>query len=305
MLRSDWGIGSAVIALLLIGLPSLGLIQHQRSNDGQTSNNAAQEEAKERKPEFCIGKGVPPPICTLDGKPSSERKEWREEQDLDAQRIMAFWTRIMGGFAGIAFFLSCLGVFLIWRNLKATRDALAQAGKTTQATREIGEAEVTAYVQPMSLNVKLQDSYIEVAASTKIYGQTAALDLKLQCAIEITKIETGNIYIPIKARDYTRPHAFDEAIFLCQKFKYPNGLDFDKKPRGNANRPIPPATYLNFKIKGFVEYKNVFGGIYQSQFEFIGNWNGPLEIPESISLTDDTAPRYFQLVSRKERNESA
>ena len=86
-------------------------------------------------------------------KERPSREEYREEKDLEAQWVMAVFT------AGIGF-LTFVGVVLLARTLKATRDAVDETGVATKAaiytadvTREIGEAQTRAYLSVRCLHI--------------------------------------------------------------------------------------------------------------------------------------------------------
>jgi hypothetical protein len=69
------------------------------------------------------------------GDPKTYRDEWRAEHDLDAQRLMAWWTRIAAIAAGV-------GVVLLAGTLwEATRTAIAAAGAAAQSRRSADIAE--------------------------------------------------------------------------------------------------------------------------------------------------------------------
>jgi hypothetical protein len=57
----------------------------------------------------------------IDEAVDTARKHQREEQDLAAQQVTAWWTRIMGGAAITGMVLSALGVYLVWLTFSETR----------------------------------------------------------------------------------------------------------------------------------------------------------------------------------------
>lgn len=240
---------------------------------------------------------APPPVATS----TYDKTTYVQEADLIAQRWMAWWTGVLGLSGIAAMILSIVGIILIWRNLEATRGALKQAEESTRATRQIGEAQVTSYVQPVKVSLRFQDTYIDAALSTSVYGQTAAMNLELQCSVEITDSE-NEISATLSERGrHDKPHAFQKPIEVIQQFNLPDGIDFDRKPRVvMGNRHIPKRRF-KFKITGFVQYENVFGAVYRSHFTFSRNWQGGFEIPAAVDIEDDTSPKYFELIYRKER----
>lgn len=100
----------------------------------------------------------------------------RSERDLDAQEVMARFTRLVG-YTGLLGILLGLGsVWLIWGTLRETQ-------RMAKDTREIGEAQVRAYVRIVGGSVRLEygqpgmtDPSIRpiITISVKNYGQSPA-----------------------------------------------------------------------------------------------------------------------------------
>jgi hypothetical protein len=92
--------------------------------------------------------------------PYPERKEWREEQDLKAQRDQAYWAWGAMVAALMAVGVTSIGVVLLWFTLGHTRDAaesaramVIESEKATaavvagaQEAKRIGEAQARAYL---------------------------------------------------------------------------------------------------------------------------------------------------------------
>ena len=72
-----------------------------------------------------------PPVAN----PNPERREWREEQDLEAQRQMAAWA--LGMLITAVFSVeSAAGVVYVKRTLELNRKLLVEARNTTRAAEQ-------------------------------------------------------------------------------------------------------------------------------------------------------------------------
>ncbi|MBX3489795.1 hypothetical protein [Parvibaculum sp.] len=69
----------------------------------------------------------------------------RQKDDLDAQEKMALWAMWMFVAAATSVLLTGAGILLLWKTLKATRDALTETVKATRAM--IRQNELTEYAQ--------------------------------------------------------------------------------------------------------------------------------------------------------------
>jgi hypothetical protein len=101
----------------------------------------SRKKAIEHIAESCAIPGAPSDIVgmCLKDKIETYRQQSVSDQDLEAQQEMAWWTAVMGivGIVGVP--LNILGLFALWLSLRQTRTAIRD-------TREIGEAEVRAYI---------------------------------------------------------------------------------------------------------------------------------------------------------------
>lgn len=120
-----------------------------------------------------------------------ERQEWREEQDLYAQRQMAKWAFWMLVVTAMGVAVTGLGVWLIGRTLKSTEDGLTimratlrEAEQATDAakgavdvTRDIGRKQVRAYVSLESGSYSMDDKALRMNLTFRNHGQSPARDV--------------------------------------------------------------------------------------------------------------------------------
>ena len=120
-------------------------------------------------------------------------QEERDKADLQAQVDMAFWAKGMFWAAAFTFMSTVAGLILIWRTLFHTRRAanyagcmLAEAAAATKAaqdavdvTREIGEAQVRAYLTCTSAKYTISKKSIFCQLVIANKGQSPADRIKI------------------------------------------------------------------------------------------------------------------------------
>lgn len=161
MFRSYWII---VVALGLVFAVSLGQAQDQ-TPETPIDPAPAQEQSADQPPIEDA-----PVIFILPTEPSGSEHDGSAAEDgqEDAAQHLIFgdgWAQwVMAGTGIGAFFLSGWAVWLLWQTLSATRKAVVQTEKATEAanrtvdeTRLIGQAQTRAYVQLDDIDYKWED----------------------------------------------------------------------------------------------------------------------------------------------------
>lgn len=134
--------------------------------------------------------------------------------DLASQESMAKSTYWMNNAAWAALILSTLGVYLIWKTLAAGRQTLKEAKKATEAavktinvTRDIGEAQVRAYLHITDMVVTFYPETRVYLARAKIQNsgnspsvlQHLVVNAHIQVGSDAYAIKIGPLKIPISA----------------------------------------------------------------------------------------------------------
>lgn len=158
------GVGLIVILTLV----SLALTKHEQKSD------AAYQAARH---EYDQSKQVVTEDAAAHRSYTGEkayREEWRAEQDLEAQRDMAWWSKI----ASIA---TCIGVFLLaatlWETTRTTAAAAAAtraANKALEHSKETAERELRAYLSIESMNLIRDGDSFNLRTKIVNDGQTPA-----------------------------------------------------------------------------------------------------------------------------------
>lgn len=144
----DWSFFFTVGLVLVFGLILSGLLNNSRERDrGYDAAKEQYDSAYERS--------APPAVRSqsLVSDIEAYRQEWREEQDLRAQRDMAQWAWLMmvASFAGVG--ITAVGIVFVAQTLVTTRAAVDAANRTADEAKRIGEAQVRAYMSISNVSI--------------------------------------------------------------------------------------------------------------------------------------------------------
>lgn len=151
--NTPFGVGLIVIFMLAI----IGLINHEKYT------NTAYETATQ---EYQQTKGIAPLGSASKGHytdPKSYRDEWRSEQDLHAQRDMAFWAKYL-------LIATVIGVVLLGATLWETRKAAQAAEEVVTVTRHTAERQLRAYISVEPDGVSTFNPPTHVVARVKFHN---------------------------------------------------------------------------------------------------------------------------------------
>ena len=206
----------------------------------------------------------------------SYREEWRAERDLEAQRLMAWWSRI----AGIA---TCIGVALLaatlWETTRTTI-AAAEAADAAKLSAEISERALLATQRPI-VAIERFDNFA-TAANDRVIAWTFRAYIKNTGNSEAINFR-NHINLTIRNDD------------LPDNFTYPD-IASTRPAAGSVITAKQENQFLSFVIEidhalaiyrgdrrmffyGWLEYDDVFEGTKRHRTEFcykIGFPNDPL-----------------------------
>lgn len=176
MLRGYRGI--IVKAVGLAALAYIGafvitsLLQHSDALQKDAAERAEEyrKDAKYRIERVCPT-AISKPDCITQAKQSARENE-RAEQDLAAQNITAWWTKVMGIAALIGMALSAVGVWLVKTTFDETR-------KSNQIALQAAAHEFGAFLLVEKANVAIKPSDIAVYLDVKNIGRTPASDVRM------------------------------------------------------------------------------------------------------------------------------
>lgn len=270
MSRSNWlpnapvGTGLIIVAALFF----TGLRNHKNQTD------CRHYETDQSK---CDVGGVIPSVVGVAGYPpppekNPQRKEWREEQDLRAQRDMAEWAFDAMLAAWVAALGTVAGVVYVALTLRTTRGLLREAVKTSNAaydsikiTRESAQHELRAYMTVHGGHIAFiplgcGQGEIQWEITIKNTGQTSANGVETRSSGKIH--DAGS---PPPPHDPWREiECRSRSITGAQGFIHISG--HQQIPSNYFDERMHPVGW-DFNIVGRIDFTDVFGR-YQ-YFEFV------------------------------------
>lgn len=200
MLRSYRGIVAALVGLAWVLsfyfiVDDLGSVSRQAEANASDRAEEYREDAERYVERRCLGLAVPAAEDCARQAYQAARENQRIEQDLAAQRGMAWWTQIMGVAALMAMAISTVGVWLVWttfRETKRTADAAIQANDNARDalahTKEMAEIELRPYLHVEEISFQAADS-LEALRSVLVrvrnFGSTPATRFRIEAAIDV------------------------------------------------------------------------------------------------------------------------
>lgn len=144
----DWRFFVAIGGILVFGLTLVWLVN--RMNDGARLYATAQQQY-----ESAYERSWPALVESQSRIANAQayREEWRQEQDLEAQKEMSKWALMMFFASAVGVGVTAFGVFVVAQTLVATREAVSAANRTADEAKRIGEAQVRAYMSISNVSI--------------------------------------------------------------------------------------------------------------------------------------------------------
>lgn len=212
------------------------------------------------------------PVSAPPPEPDPNRNEWREEEDLQAQRDMAEWAAwaVIVGIGSMM--LTALGVFLVWQTLKETRKATAAAIEAAEALPKLERAHLFMRNRGLHWTSKPKSS-IRIAKWNYDffnYGKTPAiikgLSVGLICSEEIPD------------------NSDSAAVDLGFEWVLESREESDTK---NADLEVDEIEFAAIRARtkfiwlcGVVSYEDIFGDEHTTRFRWRTNPHDKGVIPE-------------------------
>jgi hypothetical protein len=179
---------AGVVACVVIMLVIAAGLSEQKEN-AECSQHPITQECQDRRGRV-LPTSVAPPIVTNESnpaKPTPAYKHWRDYQDLEAQWAQAHWAMIAALVAMIGVVVTTVGVIFVARTLQATRAAVREAERATQAandavavTSDTAKRQLRAYVSTIGAVIgpdrDNSDSF-SIVVDIRNTGLTPAYDL--------------------------------------------------------------------------------------------------------------------------------
>lgn len=279
MSRGDWNPHFAIRGLALTALflffSLAWLLSYQREHS-QQRQAAATEQAEainEKRQSTCldVAKSHSFP-CTVQAS-AAEPSDKYTAYDLQAQQDMAEWAAAMVFLSGIGVLVTGAATIYVALTLQETRRMARQAEITNHLAREMGEAQVRAYVYVTDLTVKLKDSIPWVTYRVMNSGNSPAT--LVTCTLRSSYSDTQGFAEPMTA-----------------KMRYVAGAIPSGESYSPTENALPELGDIRERTQGIitsvsievdVTYRDVFKKDRRSQRHFMGiirkDWNN-----ESIKM---------------------
>lgn len=225
---------------------------------------------------------VPDMPCVIEALKIQSEQQYAAA-DLKAQQEMATWAHLM-------FIVTGAGVIFIAQTLDATRAAVREAKDATKAaqdavdvTREIGEAQVRAYLTVAHAMIRFEDRTPRLFLTIRNAGQSPARNIRISIGIDYGRITAANnvsfeTSIPIMPGDSPK--------YPLRLFNQRYSLSFKKK-LGTA--PADAKRDRRIRVFGAIMFNDVFtDDDFPVSFSLDAFLDGPGRLDHPIQL--DRAP---------------
>jgi hypothetical protein len=203
-----------IVAVVLLGV--WGLQQQQKKSEAAKAGATYEHQKANQAARAVLLRKPPAP------DPNPERKEWREENDLKAQREMADWAFGMLIASSIGVIITSLGVWFVRETLIATRRMIGEAASATQAahdavstTREIGEAQVRAYLSVRRARFFVEPMFLHIELDITNSGQSPARSVQVSASVTI-QFDYGDRTRPLDPSSVRHHESESEIIAMSE-----------------------------------------------------------------------------------------
>jgi hypothetical protein len=253
---------------------------HQPMNGpeaGAKAADAGQEDAGGEAPQSALA-AIEKAINALSSEVTHAivgHAETAEEQqdakaDLKAQQEMALWALCVAAISGGQLVLTLVGIILLWKTLRATRDAVTEAEKATTAanaavdvTKRSAENQLRAYVFAESATLHDMDSPPHFIINLHNTGATPAYRLKTWVGVEYCEKKLSSFLHVASSKGEMELPVVDMGANGKRNIKYTH-LGYSSQDY-NCIRSKDTFVYLF----GGIEYRDCFGTERRGFFKFV------------------------------------
>lgn len=187
MPRGDWGIVATLVGCLI--LASVGLWHSQIRLNNSLENGYPSYEHTTQGPTDSKGVAVIPKPEVVEYRKPCERTKGRDESDLCAQWRAAKAAENSASLAEWGFWITVAGAFGLFATIIQGRVGLARAREANKISREIGEAQVRAYLSVESARLVVTETMPFWEVTIKNSGQSPAAVANLKIVPEISYMD--------------------------------------------------------------------------------------------------------------------
>ena len=253
--------------------------ERARYEQQRTSEYADNAEANIRR--SCIGVDESAQTECVRQVVEASNEQQRAERDLSAQQEMARWALYMLAVSSAGLVITAVGIYYV-------RDTLIETRKSVQVTREIGEAQVRAYVGPPRVEAVIETvegrRHFSIRGYLSNSGNSPALLPMAGCHVSMGDEIVNLLHAPL-----VRDIAAGESNFCFIDQGAPCGTTM--------------ASYLDrggeLTFEGYIEYDTVFRGARKiSNFHLslykTSEGDGPFRVRMNGRMRDGTPITHYR-----------
>jgi hypothetical protein len=187
-----------IMAFALLSSYAAGRQEDQATSSSGQTENSEEHSAQEDVPDSSGPVEAAPTDSynAPNSPPDTSNQDQYAEADLRAQRDMSRWTLIAAIAAAFSVGVSFVAVVLVWLTLEEARKTTKAAQATVDATRDIGEKQVRAYVSSGGFEIKAligQSGEIQAVKFTPYIKNTGQSPASIQSLYSYIVCSDGEI----------------------------------------------------------------------------------------------------------------
>ncbi len=264
-----------VFGIVLIGIAawfSWGLSANQTEIRMRGEQNAKLhiEYAEDRIEKTCIDRKGRALMDCIHQEITSAQEHSRAERDLEAQKAMALWAKLMTLVTAGGTIVGVGGIYLVWRTLKASESATKAAFRAVEVTERIGRDQSRAYVHVNRAEVTytgrakkdvLPDvsKVFQIHLAVKNSGATPAKWYEISGEAWVHDRSGVQLTDPVKVGPNRWPVLPSKETLTCP---------FHTLETPGLFETLLNTDYSILSIEGMVSYETEFGEIMSVDFQF-------------------------------------
>jgi hypothetical protein len=238
-----------LVALALVFVWELASLDARRRIEAERAADQYTVGVQERIVATCAERDPAAYVECVYEEVAASHENQRAEYDLDAQEGMYRWARWMTAVSAFGTLLTGIGLVFVWQSLRQTREAINN-------DREIGHAQVRAYVSLSNGKVARGADYVTFISRVVNNGSSPARRVQIQAFVRFYFEEIGIAYNGPPTFAFVGDQAQGSSVERTISLRF------------DANDPVISDFSYHLAVVAFVRYIDVFGNAYADPFVF-------------------------------------
>ncbi len=174
--------GAAIFAIVVAGTWDLATLQANSSKSASEESRKHDKDAEQQIAKSCVGADPATLAKCANEIVKATYENQRAEHDLVAQQAMARWALFMLYLTGGGLLVTGVGIYFVRENLlemqetrKVNQAAVDAAMASNAIARQMGEAQVRAYLAPVAARLMVHGRGVDVIITVANSGQSPAM----------------------------------------------------------------------------------------------------------------------------------